>query len=75
MKAMKLARDEMVKTIATSRLKRSSRRNVPCASNNELMIGMDVFVYRESPVKEWVGSYTIVAGDSKKRLAKMLMAK
>ncbi len=51
MKAMKLARDEMVKTIATSRLKKSSRRNVPGASDNELMIGMDVLVYRESPVK------------------------
>ncbi len=25
----------------------------------------DVLVYRESPVNEWVGPYTIVAGDSK----------
>lgn len=66
MKAMKKARDEMVKLAASSRLRTAVSRDVPAVATNELRVGMDVLYYRERPVNKWTGPFRIVAGDNKR---------
>ncbi len=65
MKAMKMARYEMVKVVAASRLKTVLNRNFPSAADNEVKVGLNVLVYRERPENRWAGPFKIVAGDDK----------
>ena len=64
MKALKLARSEMVKAIARSRLATAKRSNVPAASDSLIKSGMEVLVYREGP-KQWNGPYAVISVDEK----------
>ncbi len=53
MRAIKSARDEIVKAVAASRLRTTMSRNVPGAADNEVKVGMEVLVYRERPENKW----------------------
>ena len=64
MVAMKLARDEMLRVIARTRLSTAKLRNVPVSSDSDILIGSQVLFYRENS-KSWKGPYTVVAGDGK----------
>lgn len=64
-KALVEARADMVKHVARARLSTVVRRNVPKASNTEISPGMRVLVYREKPVDEWQGPYTVQGHDGK----------
>lgn len=64
MKAMKLARTEMVKALAESRLTTAMRRNVPSATDNDVRIGGRVLFWRED-TNRYEGPYLVIAGDHK----------
>ena len=64
MNALKLARSEMVKAIARSRLATAKRSSVPAASDSLIEPGMEVIVYRES-TQQWNGPSTVISVDEK----------
>ena len=64
MKALKMARSEMVKAIARSRLSTARRSNVPAASDSLIEAEMEILVHREGP-KQWNGPYRVISVDEK----------
>eukprot|EP00170_Pyropia_yezoensis_P002016 contig_8609_g2020 len=64
-KALVEARADMVRHVARARLGTALRRNVPKASDYEIHPGMRVLVYREKPIDEWQGPYTLHGHDGK----------
>eukprot|EP00170_Pyropia_yezoensis_P002014 contig_8608_g2018 len=64
-KALVEAGTNMVRHVARARLSTALRRNVPKASDNEIHPCMRVLVYREKPIDEWQGPYTVHGHDGK----------
>lgn len=61
MNAMHIARNEMIKVTARQRSATALRSNVPSATGHHIAIGLDVLLYSERPVNEWLGPYKAVA--------------
>lgn len=61
MKAMEAARREMQALVAKARVRTALAAPVPAAANRDVNPGDDVLIYREPPVDQWVGPYTVVA--------------
>ena len=62
MKAMKYAREEMAKTVSSSRTWTALSRYFPASADRGINIGSHVLFYREKP-NSWEGPYFVVAGD------------
>lgn len=61
MKAMVDARKQMQAVVAKARLRVALSANVPAAADRVVNPGDQVLVYRERPVDEWVGPFSLVA--------------
>lgn len=59
-KQMVMARKEMGRIAAQTRLETALRRNVPCAADSDIRVGDYVLMYREKPIGKWVGPYMVV---------------
>ena len=62
MKAMVAARSEMSTLVARSKLKLALKSNALGAASTfqDIMIGSEVLVYREKPIKGWIGPFTVL---------------
>ena len=65
LKLMRSAKKEMAQVIAKSKLTKALRMNIPSSCNRSIKIGDDVLVYREPPVKKWIGPFKVVNVDDK----------
>jgi len=65
MEAMATARKEMEAQVAKARVAAALTTSVPAAAGRVLTPGEQVLVYREPPVHEWVGPYTVVTQQDK----------
>ena len=65
MKAMEDARQEMTELAANTKLQRALRTQVPHAADKVFKIGDEILVYKEKPVKEWLGPGRVLEVDGK----------
>ncbi|GAB0490294.1 hypothetical protein MMPV_001526, partial [Pyropia vietnamensis] len=59
-KALQTARREMEGHVARARVRVARRAPVPAAAGQRLAPGMEVLVYREPPINEWVGPFLVI---------------
>lgn len=64
-KAIKLAQDEMTGIIAADLIKMALTKRVSAVSDDKLIEGCKVLMYRERPVAECVGPYLIFKREEK----------
>lgn len=65
MRLMTVARNEMNKLTAQTRVDQAIKRNSPAATREVINILDQVLVYREAPVDQWVGPYVVQSVDGK----------
>lgn len=60
MKAMTEARKEMGKRMAATLLKKAMKMNAPAAATRNIQIGSEVLVYKEKPIRKWLGPHLVL---------------
>ena len=60
MRTMQAARKEMSKEISQNRLTTALKSNVRASAHYDIVIGSEVFVYKEPPLNKWIGPFRVL---------------